>query len=228
MKHIVILSGAGISAESGLDTFRDFDGLWRNYRPEELATPQAWNRDPQLVLDFYNWRRKKLFEVEPNAAHYALTRLEKKFKTTIITQNVDDLHERAGSKQVVHLHGELKKARSTMNPALVYELKHWELKWGDLCEEGHQLRPHVVWFGEAVPMMEKAVEIIQTADYLIVVGTSMVVYPAASLVNFVDHAIPKFYVDPNAFPISGIDNLKIIQKMAGEGIPELVDNLINE
>lgn len=226
MQKIIVISGAGISAESGLQTFRDFDGLWRNYRPEELATPEAWKRDPQLVQDFYNWRRKKLFEVEPNAAHKALLQLEKKYRVSIITQNVDDLHERAGSSKVIHLHGELKKARSTGNAQLIYDLDHWELKMGDLCEEGFQLRPHVVWFGEPVPMLEKAIDEVRDADICIVVGTSMVVYPAASLINFVPDEAEKFYIDPHAASIGGVSKLKTIRKKAGEGVPELVKNLL--
>ncbi len=225
MKRIVILSGAGMSAESGISTFRDSNGLWRNYRIEEVASPEAWQRNPELVLEFYNLRRKQLFEVEPNAGHKALAKLQDKFEVQIVTQNVDDLHERAGSHHVLHLHGELKKARSTADPSLVYTLKQWELKLGDRCEKGSQLRPHIVWFGEAVPMIETAAKICSTADMFLVVGTSMVVYPAAGLINYVPREIPKYYVDPKAFSVQGIDNLTIIKEKAGTALPLLVEEL---
>jgi NAD-dependent deacetylase len=179
-----------------------------------------------MVLEFYNQRRKQLFEVEPNAGHLALARLEKHFEVHIITQNVDDLHERAGSSHVTHLHGELKKARSTVDPNLVYTLQHWELKLGDTCEKGSQLRPHIVWFGEAVPMMDEALKIVSQADLFMVIGTSMVVYPAAGLIHYVPQHIPKYYVDPKAFRVTGIDHLKIIQQKAGEALPKLVDDLL--
>ena len=226
MKNIVVLTGAGISAESGIQTFRDGDGLWKKYRFEDLATPEAWNRDPELVLEFYNWRRKKVWEAEPNAGHLALVKLEQKFDVQIITQNVDDLHERAGSKNVLHLHGELKKARSAVDPNLVYELKTWELKMGDKCEKGSQLRPHIVWFGEPVPMIEPAKNIVSKADIFLIIGTSMVVYPAASLVIYVLPDKPKYYIDPKAFPVGGISNLNVIKKTAGDGVPELVEQLM--
>ncbi|MBC8487546.1 MAG: NAD-dependent deacylase [Bacteroidetes bacterium] len=228
MERIVVLTGAGISAESGLQTFRDSDGLWNKYRFEDLASPQAWARDPELVLDFYNMRRKKLFEVEPNAAHYAIVKLEEKYDVQIITQNVDDLHERAGSSRVLHLHGELKKARSTVDETLVYELDSWELKMGDKCEKGSQLRPHIVWFGEMVPMIEPAAQISSTADIFIVVGTSMVVYPAAGLIGYAGNEIPKYYIDPKASHVGGISNLTVITKKAGEGVPELVKKLLSD
>ncbi len=228
MKRIVVLTGAGISAESGISTFRDSNGLWKKYRLEELASPDAWARNPELVLEFYNMRRKQLFEVEPNAAHFALVELEKKFDVRIITQNVDDLHERAGSKNVMHLHGELKKARSTIDPNLVYELDHWELKPGDKCEKGSQLRPHIVWFGEAVPMIGPAAEIASTADIFIVIGTSMVVYPAAGLISYAKHDISKYYIDPKASHVTGISNLTVIKEKAGEGVPKLVQSLMKE
>lgn len=227
MKRIVILSGAGMSAESGISTFRDSNGLWRHYRIEEVASPEAWQRNPELVLEFYNLRRKQLFEVEPNEGHKALVRLQDKFEVQIVTQNVDDLHERAGSHHVLHLHGELKKARSTVDPTLVYTLKQWELKWGDRCEKGSQLRPHIVWFGEAVPMIETAAKICATADIFLVVGTSMVVYPAAGLINYVPREIPKYYVDPKAFSVQGIDHLTIIKEKAGTALPLLVEELLN-
>ncbi len=226
MKRIVILTGAGMSAESGVSTFRDNNGLWENHRVEDVATPEAWHSNQELVMEFYNQRRKQLFEVGPNKGHLGLVRLEDKFDVQIITQNVDDLHERAGSSNILHLHGELKKVRSTSNQDLIYTLDSWELKIGDKCEEGSQLRPHIVWFGESVPMIEPAVRIVANADILIVIGTSMAVYPAASLINYVDHNIPKYYIDPKAFQVSGVENLTIINEKAGIGVPKLVDDLL--
>ncbi len=226
MKKLVVLTGAGISAESGISTFRDSNGLWENHRIEEVASPEAWEKDPEMVLRFYNIRRKQLFEVEPNEGHKALVRLEEKFDVHIVTQNVDDLHERAGSSHVMHLHGELKKVRSTGDPSLVYTLDHWELKMGDVCEKGHQLRPHIVWFGEPVPMFEKALDIARQADVFLVIGTSMVVYPAAGLISYTKPEIPKYYVDPKAFPVSGVSHLTVIQEKAGEGVPKLVNELL--
>jgi NAD-dependent deacetylase len=228
MKKIVVLTGAGVSAESGLKTFRDQDGLWENHRIEEVATPMAWRNNRDLVLRFYNLRRKQLMEVQPNAAHDALVELEKKYDVRIITQNVDDLHERAGSTNILHLHGELKKVRSTLDPSLVYELDGWELKAGDKCEKGAQLRPHIVWFGEEVPNIVPAARITAEADICIIIGTSMVVYPAAGLVNEVPRGNPVYYVDPQPNPVSWIQNLTHIQKKAGEGVPELVELLLNE
>jgi len=228
MKRIVILTGAGMSAESGISTFRDSNGLWENHRIEEVASPEAWARNPEMVLQFYNQRRKQLFEVKPNAGHRALVRLEEKFDVQIVTQNVDDLHERAGSSKVLHLHGELKKVRSTIDPGLVYELDHWELKLGDKCEKGAQLRPHIVWFGEAVPMINKASGLMKTADIFLVVGTSMVVYPAAGLIHYVKRKIPKYYVDPKAFAVQGITHIKVVRQKAGEALPGLVDRLLKE
>ena len=228
MKRIVVLTGAGISAESGIQTFRDSDGLWNKYRFEDLASPNAWARDPELVLSFYNHRRKIVWEAEPNEGHKALVKLEKKYDVKIITQNVDDLHERAGSKNILHLHGEIKKARSTRDENLVYALDQWELKMGDVCEKGSQLRPHIVWFGEAVPQITPASEISATADIFIVIGTSLVVYPAASLIVYVQAGRPKYFVDPKAFEVSGISNLHVINRTAGEGVPQLVNMLLNE
>lgn len=227
MKKLVILTGAGMSAESGVSTFRDSNGLWQNHRIEEVASPIAWQNTPEMVMEFYNQRRKQLFEVEPNTGHKVLVELEKYFDVQIITQNVDDLHERAGSKNILHLHGELKKVRSTIDENLVYELDHWELKFGDKCEKGSQLRPHIVWFGEAVPMIGPAIEISSNADVFIVIGTSMAVYPAASLISYVSPDIPKFYIDPMAFHVEGITNLKIIKEKAGIGVPQLVKELVN-
>ncbi len=225
-RKVVVLSGAGISAESGLRTFRDGDGLWNTYRMEELATPQAWARNPVLVLEFYNWRRKQAMEAEPNAAHFALARLQRFFEVKIVTQNVDDLHERAGSADVLHLHGELHKARSTADPSRIYPISGWELKLGDRCELGSQLRPHIVWFGEEVPLFPQAVSLAGTADIFIIVGTSLQVYPAASLVHYVPAEAPKYLVDPRSEPDSPIRNLTAIRNKAAEGVPELVDRLI--
>jgi NAD-dependent deacetylase len=207
MKKVVVFTGAGISAESGIKTFRDSNGLWENYRIEDVATPEAWRNNPVLVQTFYNERRKQLLEVEPNAAHVALVELEKYYKVNIITQNVDDLHERAGSKNVLHLHGELRKSRSTVNPALVYPIKDWELKMGDKCALGSQLRPHIVWFGEMVPEMDHAIAITQFADILIVIGSSLQVYPAAGLLQYAQPDIEKFLIDPKAEVPRGIENL---------------------
>lgn len=223
----MVLSGAGISAESGISTFRDANGLWRNYRMEEVASPIAWDRDMDLVLEFYNIRRKQLFEVEPNEGHLALVELEESFQVEIVTQNVDDLHERAGSSKVRHLHGELKKVRSTVDEHLVYQMDQWELKKGDLCEKGSQLRPHIVWFGEAVPAMSKAIEIVKTADILIVVGTSLVVYPAASLMDFAPSGIPIYYMDPHADHLSHRSDVICISDKAGTGLPKLAKELKN-
>lgn len=227
LKKIVVLTGAGISAESGIKTFRDDDGLWKNHHFEYLASPAGWDQDMELVLEFYNQRRKQLFECEPNAAHLALVTLEKQYDVTIITQNVDDLHERAGSTKVVHLHGELRKARSIQNPELIRELKHWELKKGDLAEDGYQLRPHVVWFGEPVPLFDEAVNIASQADIFLIIGTSLVVYPAASLIHYVASHIPKYLVDPKAEPGSSIGNLEIINELASNGVTQLVNKLLN-
>jgi NAD-dependent deacetylase len=226
MKKIVVLSGAGISAESGISTFRDSGGLWENYRIEEVATYDAWVRNQELVLNFYNQRRKQLHEVEPNAGHAALVKLEQKYDVQIITQNVDDLHERAGSKNVLHLHGELKKVRSTADPGLVYELDGWELKKGDVCGKGSQLRPHIVWFGEPVPMIVPAAELASHADIFIVVGTSMLVYPAAGLIDYVPTKAHKYLVDPNAKEIRHVPNLHVIAEKAGTGLVKLVDELL--
>jgi len=226
MKKIVVLTGAGISAESGLKTFRDSDGLWENHRIEDVATFDAWQRNQLLVLEFYNQRRKQLFEVKPNAGHMALKELEAAYDVQIITQNVDDLHEQAGSRNVLHLHGELKKVRSTVDDRLVYELPGWELKQGDLCEKGSQLRPHIVWFGEAVPMIAEAARITQTADIFVVIGTSLNVYPAAGLLYEIKSGIPVYLIDPKGELISGVSNLTVIKQNAGKGVPELVNQLL--
>jgi NAD-dependent deacetylase len=226
MKKIVVLTGAGISAESGIRTFRDSDGLWEEHRVEDVATFEAWQRNQALVLDFYNQRRKQLYKVKPNAGHIALVELEKKFDIQIITQNVDDLHEQAGSTRVLHLHGELRKVRSTIDENLVYTLDGWELKKGDLCEKGSQLRPHIVWFGEAVPMIEPAIDLSAEADIFIVIGTSLNVYPAASLVYYIKANTPVYLIDPHAEMLSGVKNLTVVRETAGSGVPKLVKQLL--
>lgn len=219
-KKVVVLTGAGISAESGLKTFRDSDGLWEGYDIEDVATPMAWRRNPQLVLDFYNYRRKNVLDAIPNAAHYGLAELEKDFDVTIITQNIDDLHERAGSTKVLHLHGEIFKMRSELDEELIYEIKG-DIKLGDKAEDGAQLRPHIVWFHEAVPMIEVAVPLVHNADVFAVVGTSLVVYPAAGLVNYAQHQVPKFIVDKKIPYTSSVYNLTTIEKPATEGVKDL-------
>ena len=226
-KKIVVLTGAGVSAESGIKTFRDSDGLWEEYRIEDVATYDAWQRNQPLVLDFYNKRRAQLGTVQPNKAHYALVDLEEKYDVYIITQNVDDLHERAGSSHILHLHGELTKARSSVDDYLLYYIGYKEICAGDTCEKGSQLRPHVVWFGEAVPMIAEAAEILTDADILLVIGTSLQVYPAAGLLHYAPVMCPKYVIDPNSLPVTGIPNLKVIQKTAGEGVPALVTQLLN-
>lgn len=219
---VVVFSGAGISAESGINTFRDNGGLWEKYDVRDVATPEAWRKNPDLVLEFYNQRRKQVIEAQPNAAHHAIAELEKRYETLVITQNVDDLHERAGTKNILHLHGEIRKVRSTLQPSLIYELDGWELKKGDKCELGSQLRPHIVWFGESVPEMENAVQLVQDCDVLLIVGTSLNVYPAAGLVHEVPAFSHKFLVDPQDVPISGIKNLKIIKASAVQGVPQAI------
>jgi len=226
MKKIVVLSGAGISAESGIRTFRDSNGLWEEYRIEDVATFDAWLRNPGLVQEFYNQRRKQLYEVEPNAAHFALVKLEKEYDVDIITQNVDDLHERAGSTRVMHLHGELKKSRSTVDPDLIYTIEGWELKMGDTCEKGSQLRPHIVWFGEEVPMIVPAAQLTALADIFIVIGTSLNVYPAAGLIHQTSNSCKKYLVDPNDCQVGLIPNLTIIKEKAGSGVSSLVEKLL--
>jgi NAD-dependent deacetylase len=223
---IVVLTGAGVSAESGINTFRDADGLWEGHDVMEVASPQGFAHNPELVLDFYNQRRKQLFNVKPNAAHFALAELEAHFDVNIITQNVDDLHERGGSSKVLHIHGELLKVRSTRNENDVLVWKK-DLNLGDLCDSGHQLRPHIVWFGEQVPLLEKAIEITKTADFLIIIGTSMQVYPAASLIDFVSKEIPIYFIDPKpSVNGSQYNNLSIIKDSAVAGVPTLVADLI--
>ncbi len=224
---IVVLTGAGISAESGLATFRDSGGLWEGYKIEDVATPEAWKKNPELVLEFYNQRRQSAAEAKPNQAHTLLAELEKHFEVIIITQNVDNLHERAGSSQVHHLHGELNKSRSTIDERLIYEIKGTELNIGDYCEKGSQLRPHIVWFGEAVPMMEKAIEEVEKAKIFIVVGTSLVVYPAAGLINYINPMIPIYIVDPNIPAVSKKSNIHFIEEKASVGMKKVYDMLLN-
>lgn len=224
--EIVVLTGAGMSAESGIRTFRDNNGLWNDHRVEEVASPEAWEADMELVLEFYNQRRKQLLECEPNAGHYALAELQEKYDVHVITQNVDDLHERAGSKQVIHLHGELRKARSVLDPSYVVELEGWELKAGDTCPKGGQLRPHIVWFGEPVPNIMRAAEITTKADILMVIGTSLLVYPAAGLIHYAPVEAEKYYIDPAANEHAMVQNLKVIRAKAGTAVPKLVRDLL--
>lgn len=225
MKHIVVLTGAGISAESGIKTFRDADGLWEGHDIMEIASPIGWENNPEKVLEFYNLRRKHLLKVVPNPAHYALARLEEKYKVSIITQNIDDLHERAGSKKVLHLHGELLKVRSTFDEDLIMDWKK-DLNLGDFCEYNHQLRPFVVWFGEDVPMFPKAAEISKQADILIIIGTSMQVYPAAGLMDFVRGGTPIYFIDPKPV-LESYPKLTIFKEKASSGVPKLADLLMN-
>lgn len=224
-KKLIVLTGAGMSAESGIRTFRDSGGLWEEHDVAKVATPEAWDEDPHLVLRFYNDRRKQLIEAKPNKGHYGLAELEKLFDVHIITQNIDDLHERAGSSKVLHLHGELKKSRSTAVPSLVYDIEGWELKWGDHCERGSQLRPHIVWFGEPVPAMEEAAAISSRADLFAVVGTSLNVYPAASLIHYTTKDIPMWLIDPADVPVPHGLKIEVIQKGAGEGVKILTEML---
>ncbi|GIV33161.1 MAG: NAD-dependent protein deacylase [Chitinophagales bacterium] len=227
MKKVVVLTGAGISAESGLSTFRDAGGLWEGYDINEVATPEGWAKNPQRVLEFYNQRRRQLLKAQPNAAHYALAEMEKHFDVHIITQNVDDLHERAGSTKVLHLHGELLKVRSSVYPQLVYEWKK-DLKMGDTCELGTQLRPHVVWFGEEVLLLPQAAKIASAADIFLVVGTSLVVYPAAGLIHYTGYDIPKYIIDPKAPQVHHVPNVTYIPAQATVGVPQLFKQLLNE
>lgn len=219
-KKIVVLTGAGISAESGISTFRDANGLWENHDIMEVASPQGWQKNPSLVLEFYNQRRRQLKEVEPNSAHQFLKNMEERFDMVIITQNVDDLHERAGSSKIIHLHGELRKVRSEANEELVY---NWEddVHLGDLAQDGAQLRPHIVWFGEMVPMMETAIQEVKNADGMIVIGTSLQVYPAASLLDFLPKGKPIYVIDPNTIEFQKNPMIQIIRKTATEGVLDI-------
>ncbi|GAB3509893.1 SIR2 family NAD-dependent protein deacylase [Emticicia fontis] len=229
MKKLVVLTGAGISAESGIKTFRDSGGLWENHKIEDVATPEGWSKNPALVLQFYNERRARANEAIPNAGHLALAALEKYFEVSIITQNVDNLHEKAGSTNVLHLHGELCKVRSVKNQLLIKDIGGECIEIGDLAEDGHQLRPHIVWFGEAVPMIEPATDIAMNADIFVVVGTSLQVYPAAGLINYVDSFAPKFIVDPHIPDVSSnFRNISFITETATIGVPQLAEILIRD
>jgi NAD-dependent deacetylase len=224
-KQVVVFTGAGISAESGIKTFRDAGGLWENYKIEDVATPEAWKKNQELVNEFYNARRKQVIAASPNKAHYFIADLESKFNVNVVTQNVDDFHERAGSKNVLHLHGEIMKVRSEIDPDLIYPVTNWELKIGDLCEKGSQLRPHIVWFGELVPLMDQANYLAAQADFFIVIGTSLNVYPAAGILNFVSQEVPKWLIDPNDFQLDYIKYLNHIKSTAVDGLNQLNEQL---
>lgn len=225
-KKITILTGAGISAESGIATFRDSNGLWENHDIQEVASPEGWHKNRALVLEFYNQRRRDILKVEPNAAHTALVELEEKYEICIVTQNIDDLHERAGSKRIVHLHGELLKARSTLDASLVYDWRK-DINLDDKCEKGSQLRPHIVWFGESVPMIEKAAAVTSISDIIIIIGTSMQVYPAAGLVDYAQPRTPIYFIDPNpSINENGYYNLKVVAQKATVGVRKVVDELL--
>lgn len=231
MKNLVVLTGAGMSAESGISTFRDSDGLWERYPVEQVATPEGYAANPKLVIDFYNERRKQLLEVKPNRGHELLAELEQNFNVTIITQNVDNLHERAGSTHVVHLHGELTKVTSSYqpnNPNYIKELKpeQYEVKMGDTAEDGSQLRPFIVWFGEAVPMIETAIHYTEQADIFVIIGTSLNVYPAAGLLNYVPYGVPVYLIDPKEVKINSGKQISVIRKGASEGVSELKNTLL--
>jgi NAD-dependent deacetylase len=224
-RKLVALTGAGISAESGLATFRDSGGLWEGYKVEDVATPEAWHRNPRMVLEFYNERRKKAIEAKPNRGHEILAELQSAYEVTVVTQNVDDLHERAGSTRVIHLHGSLFESRSTLNPSLIYKVNGWQLNMGDKCEQGSQLRPNIVWFGEMVPMMEKAAFVASIADIFLVIGTSLLVYPAAGLINEVAPSVLKYIVDPKIPDLLPAPNIHFIAEKASIGM-ERVKKLI--
>lgn len=229
MKKLVILTGAGISQESGIKTFRDSNGLWENHKIEDVASPEGWEKNPELVLEFYNQRRRQLAEVEPNEAHKLLVKLEEKYDVTIVTQNVDDLHERAGSKKILHLHGQLTKARSTGESKKIFDIGYNDIKLGDKCEEGFQLRPHIVWFGENVPNMPTADGLAYDSDIFVIIGTSLVVYPAAGLVKWTHMKTPIYVVDPGEIKFVGrADTTTFIKKTATEGVKELVDKLMTQ
>lgn len=223
---LVVFTGAGISAESGIKTFRDSDGLWEEYNIQDVATPQAWAKDKRLVLDFYNKRRHQVLGAKPNQAHLLLAELENKYDVHIITQNIDDLHERAGSKKVLHLHGEIMKSRSTLDPTLIYPIKGPDLNLGETCEKGSQLRPHIVWFGELVPAMEMAYILAEEADLFIVIGTSLAVYPAAGIVDYAPDHIQKYLIDPADVPVNRVRNLTVIKDKASSGLAKLMQELL--
>lgn len=220
-KRLVVLTGAGISAESGIRTFRDMGGLWEEYDVMEVASPEGWRKNPQFVLKFYNERRRQLSDVKPNSGHTALAEAEQDFIVNIITQNVDDLHERAGSSSILHLHGELKKARSTTNPSKILDIGYSDINWGDTCDKGYQLRPHIVWFGEDVPAMTDAIKLVQSAEIFAVVGTSLNVYPAAGLVDYVPKCCPIYLVDPNDVSVWRRD-VSVIKEKASIGVPKML------
>jgi len=227
MKKIVVLTGAGISAESGISTFRDSNGLWENHDIMDVASPQGWAKDPVLVLDFYNQRRKQANEVQPNSAHISLVELELTYDVVIVTQNVDNLHEKAGSSKIIHLHGELMKVRSTKDSSYVRE-ETGDIHIGDFCPQGGQLRPHIVWFGEAVPLLDQAAIEVSTADIIVIIGTSMAVYPAAGLVAYAPRSTQIFYIDPKPsinFELSNRENLIVIEKVATKGMDDLMIEL---
>ena len=226
MKRVVVLTGAGISAESGISTFRDSGGLWEQHRVEDVASIDGWHRNAELVQEFYNQRRKAMLEARPNAGHCELVRLEQYYDVNIITQNVDNLHERAGSKNIIHLHGELTKACSERNHNYVVDIEGWELKHGSLAPDGGRLRPYIVWFGEAVPMIEPAIDLCEQADVFIVVGTSLNVYPAAGLIHYVPPKANCYLVDPNVVSVQR--KVAIIAEKAGTGVKKVVDELIEE
>ena len=233
MKNLVVLSGAGMSAESGISTFRDAGGLWDKYPVEQVATPEGYARDPKLVIDFYNTRRKQLLDVKPNRGHELLAELEKDFNVTVVTQNIDNLHERAGSKHIIHLHGELTKvcsSRDPNNPHYIKELKpeEYEVKIGDLAGDGSQLRPFIVWFGEAVPKIETAIDYVEKADIFVIIGTSMNVYPAAGLLNYVPRGVPVYFIDPKEVRVNSNRDIRVIQKGASEGMAELKSILLKD
>ncbi|MEM7109238.1 MAG: NAD-dependent deacylase [Bacteroidota bacterium] len=227
MKNLVVLSGAGVSQESGIATFRDADGLWEGHDVMDVASPEGWRKNPELVLDFYNQRRKAALKAKPNRAHHLIAKLETHYSVTVITQNVDHLHEEGGSNNVIHLHGKLFESRSTLDENLVYAVEGWELKTGDLCERGSQLRPNIVWFGEMVPMMEVAAEIAAKADVFIIVGTSLLVYPAAGLIDYVPESALKYLVDPHTPSLPSYYNVKVIKEKATLGMEQVWSELVS-
>jgi NAD-dependent deacetylase len=226
MKNLIILTGAGMSSESGIRTFRDSGGLWEEYDVTEVATPMAWMKNRDLVLRFYNERRSQLASCKPNAGHFGITALEEYFNVHVITQNIDNLHERAGSKKVLHLHGELTKARSTADPSLIYDIGYKDIKPGEVCEKGSQLRPHIVWFGEAVPNMDEAVKITSTADIFVVIGSSLNVYPAAGLIDYAPKKASLWLIDPNDVYVPVYRNVEVIKEPATKGVEILTKRLI--
>ena len=228
MKRLVILTGAGMSSESGIKTFRDSGGLWEDYDISEVATPEAWHRNKDLVLRFYNERRRQLSGCNPNSGHIGLAQLEKHFDIQIITQNIDDLHERAGSKKILHLHGELTKARSTVDPSLIYDIGYRDISNGDKCEKGSQLRPHIVWFGEEVPMMDRAASLAAGADIFVVIGSSLNVYPAAGLVGYAPERASLWLIDPNDVSVPVYRKVEVIKEKAARGVEILTERLLNE